>query len=136
MFTIGANATPLTEVTGSPYSSGGIGPSAILPTTNYVYVANKAVSGSNNGNIKAFALTTTGTATSLTEVASGTITAGASTLGLAEENTGTYILAVNSSGSPDLNAFTIGTSGALTSYATASTGSDPVQAVAVAASSQ
>lgn len=133
MFTIGTNATPLTEVSGSPYTSGGIGPSAILPTTNYVYVANKAVSGSNNGNIKAFAVTTTGTSTSLTEVTSGTIGAGVSTAGLAEDKSGTYILAVNSSGTPDLNAYTIGTSGALTSYATVATGSDPVQAVAITA---
>jgi 6-phosphogluconolactonase (cycloisomerase 2 family) len=133
MFTIGPNATPLTEVSGSPYTSGGIGPSAILPTTNYVYVANKAVSGSNNGNIKAFAVTTTGTSTSLTEVTSGTIGAGVSTVGLAEDKSGTYILAVNSSGSPDLNAYTIGTSGALTSYSTVATGSDPVQAVAITA---
>jgi len=132
MFSVGANST-LTEVSGSPYATGGVGPSAILPTTNYVYVANKAVSGSSNGNITAFAITTVGTATSLTAVTSGTISAGAGTLGLAEESTGTYILAVNASGSPDLNAFTIGTTGALTSYATAATGSDPVQAVAIAA---
>ena len=133
MFSIGANST-LTEVTGSPYASGGIGPSAILPTTNFIYVANKAVTGSTNGNITAFGISTTaGVATGLTAVTSGTISAGVSTLGLAEDSTGTYILAVNSSGSPDLNAFTIGTTGALTSYATVSTGSDPVQAGAIAA---
>ncbi len=133
MFTIGANST-LTEVTGSPFASGGVGPSAILPTTNYVYVANKAVTGSNNGNIKAFGITVTaGTATGLTEVTSGTISTGIATVGLAEDSKGTYILAVNASGSPDLNAFTIDTTGALKAYATAATGSDPVQAVAIAA---
>lgn len=132
MFTIGANST-LTEVSGSPYATAGIGPSAILPTTHYVYVANRAVSGSSSGNITAFALTTTGTATTLTAVSSGTISAGVSTIGLAEDSTGTYVLAVNSSGSPDLNAYTISSTGALTSYATAATGTDPVQAVAIAA---
>jgi 6-phosphogluconolactonase len=133
MFNIGANST-LTEVTGSPYATGGIGPSAILPTTHYVYVANKAVSGSNSGNITAFALTTTGTTVTLTAVASGTIAAGVSPLGLSEDSTGTYILAVNSGGSPDLNAYTISSTGALTSYATVSTGSStPQQAVAIAA---
>jgi 6-phosphogluconolactonase len=131
MFTIGANST-LTEVSASPFASGGVGTSAVLTTTNYVYVANRSVTASTNGNIKAFAITTTGTTTSLTEVTSGTISAGVTTLGQAEDNTGTYILAVNAGGSPDLNAFTIGTSGALTSYATASTGTDPVQAVAIA----
>lgn len=132
MFTIGANST-LTEGTGSPYATGGVGPSAILPTTHYVYVANKAVSGSSTSNITAFALTTTGTTTTLTTVSSGTISTGTSTVGLAEDSTGTYVLAVNSSGSPDLNAFTISSTGALTSYATAATGTDPVQAVAIAA---
>ena len=133
VFTVGANYT-FTEIAGSPYATGGVGPSAILPTTNFVYVANKAVTGSNNGNITAFGITSTaGTVTGLTAVTSGTISAGISTVGLAEDSTGTYILAVNSSGSPDLNAFTISSTGALTSYATAATGSDPVQAVAIAA---
>src|SRR3954469_15838582 len=133
MFNIGVNATPLTEVSGSPYNSGGVGPSAILPTTNYVYVANKSVTGINTGNITAFAVTTTGTAYTLSAVTSGTIAGGSSTMGLAEDTTGTYILAVNAGGSPDLNAFTIETTGALKSYATAATGTDPVQAVAIAA---
>ncbi len=133
VFTIGTNATPLTEVTGSPYNSGGIGPSAILPTTNYVYVANKSVSASNNGNITGFAITLTGTAYSLTSVSS--IATGVNTLGLAEDNTGTYVLAVNQSGTPDLSAFTFDTTtaGKLDAYATAATGSDPVQAVSIVA---
>jgi hypothetical protein len=131
VFTIGANSTPLTEITGSPYQSGGVGPSAILPTSSYVYVANKAVSGSNTGNITGFAITTTGTVYSLTSV--GSVAAGASTIGLAEDSNGTYILAVNASGGPDLNAYTIGTTGKLTSYATAATGTDPVNPVAIAA---
>jgi hypothetical protein len=52
-----------------------------------------------------------------------------------EENTGTYLLAVNSGGTPDLNVFTFDTTtaGKLVSYTTASTGSDPVQPVAVVA---
>jgi hypothetical protein len=132
VFTIGANSA-LTEITGSPYASTGIGPSAILPTTNYVYVANKSVSGSNTGNITGFAITTTGTVYSLTAVS--TIATGISTIGLAEDSTGTYVLAVNSSGTPDLNAFTFDTTtaGKLDSYATSATGSDPTQAIAIAA---
>jgi hypothetical protein len=133
MFTIGANST-LTEVSGSPYATGGVGPSAILPITHYVYVANLTVKNSNNGNITAFAISTTGgTATGLAAVSSGTISTGVGTRGLAEDSTGTYILAVNSGGSPDLNAFTITSTGALKSYATGSTGSSPAQAWAIAA---
>lgn len=132
VFTIGANST-FTEITGSPYATGGIGPSAILPTTNYVYVANKAVTGSNSGNITGFAITLTGTVYSLTSVS--TISAGASTVGLAEDSTGTYLLAVNASGTPDLSAFTFDTTtaGKLDSYASVSAGNDPVQTVAIAA---
>ena len=132
VFNIGVSSS-MTELTGSPYQSAGIGPSAILPTTNYVYVANKSVSGSNDGNIAGFAITTTGTVYSLTSVT--TTSAGISTAGLAEDSTGTYVLAVNASGSPDLNAFTFDstTAGKLDCYATGSTGSDPVQASAIAA---
>jgi len=135
VFTIGTSTTPLTEMTGSPFASGGIGPSAILPTAGYVYVANRSVSGNNNGNIKAFAINSTaGVPSGLTDVASGTIAAGVATIGLAEDSTGTYVLAVNSSGSPDLNAYTINaTTGALASYATGATGTDPVQVVTIVA---
>ena len=133
VFNIGVNATPLTEVSGSPYATAGIGPSAILPTTNYVYVANKSVSGSTPGNITGFAITTTGSVYSLTSVS--TVAAGTSTIGLAEESTGTYVLAVNASGSPDLNAYTFDTTtaGKLDLYASSATGTDPVQAVAIVA---
>ena len=136
MLNIGANST-LTEITGSPFASGGLGPSAILPTTSFVYAANRAVFGSNTntGNIKAFAISVTGgMPTGLTDVASGTIAAGVATVGLAEDSKGLYILAVNNSGSPDLNAYTIdSTTGALKSYATVATGTDPVQPVAIVA---
>jgi 6-phosphogluconolactonase (cycloisomerase 2 family) len=132
VFTIGANST-MTEISGSPYATGGVGPAAILPTSNYVYVANKSVSGSSTGNITGFAITTTGTVYSLTSVS--TVASGVSTIGLAEDSIGTYVLAVNSSGSPDLNVYTFDTTtaGKLVSYTTAATGSDPVQAVAITA---
>ncbi|HEX3374025.1 MAG TPA: beta-propeller fold lactonase family protein [Edaphobacter sp.] len=134
VFTIGASSA-MTELTGAsyPYTTGGTGPSAILATTNYVYVANKAVSGSTTGNITGFAITTTGSVYSLTAVS--TIGSGTGTVGLAEDSTGTYVLAVNASGSPDLNVYSFDTTtaGKLDSYATAATGTDPVVAVAVAA---
>lgn len=130
VFTIGAN-NAMTEVSGSPYASGGTGPSAILATASYVYVANKAVSGSTTGNIAGFAITATGTVYSLTAVS--TIAAGSSTMSLAEDNTSTYVLAANSGGSPDLSTYTFDTTtaGKLDASITSSTGTDPVQAVAV-----
>lgn len=132
VFTIGANSS-IDEVANSPYATGGVEPSFILPTSNYVYVANKTVSGRDNGNISAFAITITGTAFSLTPIVNGSIGAGFSTVGLSEDRTATYVLAVNSGGSPDLNAYTIDSKGALAAYGKASTGSDPTKAEAIVA---
>lgn len=131
VFSIGAGAN-VTELTGSPYATGGTGPSAILATTNFVYVANRAVSGSNNGNVSGYSIAASG-GTSYTLTLVNTIAAGISTVGLVEDNTSTYILAVNTGGSSDLNAYTFDTTGKLTSYASTSTGTDPVQAVAIVA---
>jgi 6-phosphogluconolactonase (cycloisomerase 2 family) len=126
-FTIGASG--VTEISGSPYASGGTGPSSILPTANgsYVYVANQSVSGSADGNIEGFSVT----ANSLTAI--GTTPAGPSgRLGLAEDSTGSYLLAIDFAGNPDLQAYTM-SSGALTSAVTDPTGTDPVGAVGIAA---
>ena len=131
VFTIAA-ASAINEITGSPYPTQGTGPSAILAGTDLVYVANKAVSGSTDGNITGFALAS-GTAFSLTSISS--IAAGISTAALAVDGTGTYLLAVNSGGTPDLSTFTFDTTttGKLVAAATAATGTDPVQAVSVVA---
>jgi 6-phosphogluconolactonase len=133
VFTIGASST-MTEITGSPLATGGTGPSAILATTDLVYVANKAVSGSTDGNITGFALTVSGQTTySLSSIS--TATSGISTTSLAEDSTGTYVLAANSGGSPDLNTFTFDatTTGKLKAATSTATGTDPTQAVWVVA---
>lgn len=123
------SASGATAISGSPYATGGTGPSAILPTAdgNYVYVANLSVSGSSTDNITGFSVT----ATALSQI--GTTTAGPTgQIGLAEDSTSGYVLAVDIVGSPDLQAYSL-SSGALTSVFTGSTGTDPVGAVAVAA---
>lgn len=129
VFTIAnAGVTELTSA-GSPYAIGGTGPSAILPTSNgnYVYVANRTVSGSSTGNIAGFSVSST----SLTSV--GTVAAGPSgQIGLAEDSTGSYVLAVDFVGGPDLEAYTM-SSGTLTSVLSVATGTDPVGSVAIAA---
>jgi 6-phosphogluconolactonase (cycloisomerase 2 family) len=125
-FTIGSSG--VTQL-GSPYATGGTGPSSILPTANgsYVYVANKSVSGSATGNISGFTVSTT----SLSTI--GTTPAGpVGPLGLAEDSTGSYVLAIDFAGNPDLQAYTM-SSGALTSTVTDPTGTDPVGAVGIAA---
>ncbi|MFZ0395488.1 MAG: hypothetical protein WCF17_00670 [Terracidiphilus sp.] len=130
-FTIGA--TSLKEIAKTAYATGGTGPSAILPTADYVYVANKAVSGSSTGNITGFAVNSTAGAYSLSSLS--TVAAGVGTEGLAEDSTSTYVLAVNAGGSPDLSTYTFDstTAGKLDAGATIATGTDPVVAVAVAA---
>ena len=127
VFSIAANG--ITEIGGSPYATGGTGPSAILPTAdgNYVFVGNQSVSGSSDGNIAGFSVSSTGLASN------GTTAAGASGhLGLAEDSSSSFVLAVDVAGSPDLQAYTL-SSGTLTSTLSVATGNDPVDAIAVAA---
>jgi 6-phosphogluconolactonase (cycloisomerase 2 family) len=135
-----SSGTP-TEVNGSPYSSGGLAPYSILPTPYstspgaYVYVANRTVTGgSSTGNISGFALTSVGTTYTLTTLTT-TASAGAYPVSLAQDSTGNYVLAVDSGGGPDLEAYTFDatTAGKLDSAFTSATGTDPVSAIAVAA---
>lgn len=126
----------LTQAGGSPIASGGLAPAAILPIAsgNYVYVAN-GQGTSNTGNIQGFAITAGGTVSAPTysvATAGSSVSAGTQPAGLAEESQGNYVLAINSGGSPDLNAFTM-SNGTLTSALTSNTGTDPVQASAIAA---
>ena len=131
VFSIGSSA--VTEISGSPYSTGGTGPSAILPMTSYVYVANTAVSGSSTGNITGFSLAASGSTYSLTAI--NTVSAGPQTSGLAVDSTGAYLLAVNYGGNPDLSTFTFDstTAGQLDAGPTSTTGTDPTGALAIVA---
>ena len=139
-FNYSSLSSTLTEVSGSPYASGGLAPYSILPTpysTNpgaYIYVANRSVSGSTTGNISGFALTSTGTTYTLT-VLTTTAAAGTYPVSLAQDATGNYVLVVDSGGGPDLEVDTCDstTAGKLDSAFTSSTGTDPVSAIAVAA---
>ena len=129
VFTIASNGVTELTSAGSPYAIGGTGPSAILPTSdgNYVYVANQSVSGGSTGNIASFSVSST----ALTSITSST--AGPTgRIDLAEDSTGSFLLAVDFAGNPDLEAYTM-SSGTLTSTLTVPTGTDPVGAVAIAA---
>lgn len=125
--TIGTNGA-LTEVSGSPFTTG-LGPNGVIvdATGSYVYVANRT-----DGTITAFALSTTG---KLTPIAGSPFTTGTNPVDLAEDKTHAYIAVACSGGSPDLQVFTVSTTtpGALTSFATAATGTDPTNAFAVVA---
>jgi len=130
------NYSSMTEVSGSPFASGGLAPTAVLPksTGDYVYVANRTVSGSSTGNIAGFAVTASGAVYSVTKNSS-TASAGTNPVSLAEDNLKNYVLVVDSGGSPDLEGYTFDTTtlGKLDSAFTTSTGTDPVGAIQVVA---
>ena len=134
------NYNTLVEVSGSPFATGGLAPSFILPLVygtykyEYVYVANRTVSGTTTGSIAGYSVTTSGTTYSLTALSSSA-TAGITPVAMAQDSTGNYLLVVNSGGSPDLAAYTFDatTGGKLDSDLTTNTGTDPVEASAVAA---
>jgi 6-phosphogluconolactonase (cycloisomerase 2 family) len=129
VFTIGTGGVAEFTGTGYPYPTGGAGPSAILPSAdgNYLFAANRSISGSSSANIAEFSVSTT----SLSSI--GTVAAGPQgQIGLAEDSMSHFVLAVDFAGGPDLEAYTM-SSGALTAALTSTTGTDPVEAVAVAA---
>lgn len=131
------NFPAFTELANSPYAISGLAPYSILPISsgNYVYVANRQVSGSSTGVIAGFSITDTGGVYSLTALGS-TFTVGTNPVALAEDNTGTFVFAVDFGGSPDLKGYTFDTTNAgyLDAVVSGSTGTDPVQASAIAAS--
>ncbi len=135
VFSIGT-AGALTEVVGSPYTAG-TGPTGVLVDSagSYVYVANK---GSNN--ISAFTLTAASgklTAISGSPYSSG----GQLPIAMFEDNSKKYVGVINSgsngtTGNSDLQLYKFDTTtdGKLDPVSTATTGTDPAQPEAVAAS--
>lgn len=126
----------LKEITGSPFPTQGLAPYSILPANSgaYLYVANRQISGSTAGLIAGYSITSTSGNFSLTALGS-TFSAGTHTVALAEDNSSNFVFAVNFDGGPDLNGYVFDTTNAgyLDKVISSSTGTDPVQAAAVAA---
>jgi hypothetical protein len=120
-------ASSLTQATGSPIASGGLAPNFILPIASgdYVYVANGAGT-STAGNVTGFAITATGSTYSLSKAS--TVAAGVQPLGLAQDSTAAFLLAVGSLGSPYFDAYTFDstTAGQLDSQITSTTSSESI----------
>jgi 6-phosphogluconolactonase (cycloisomerase 2 family) len=118
-FTISSGT--LSEISGSPYSSGGSGPYAILAESagDYVYVANWQ--GTSTGNITGFTITDSSSTYSLTTI-STTASTGTKPMGLAEDNKDNFVLSVSEGGTPYFDAyiFDTTTSGVLDSSVTSS----------------
>jgi 6-phosphogluconolactonase len=118
----------LTAVSGSPFAAGN-GPYSVAINTagTYVYAANRT-----DGTVSGF---TIGTNSVLTALASSPYTAGTLVNGLATDNSGSYLLAIANGGSPDLTMYSYDTTtaGKLDTAQTATTGTDPTGAIAIAA---
>jgi len=127
VFSIGTNGV-LTETSGSPYTTG-TGAWAVLvdSTGSYVFVANRT-----QGNISAFLLSNSG---ALTGITGSPFTTGSLPVAMVEDKSDTYIAVVCAGGDPDLQVFSFAgsTAGALTSFAKATTGTDPTTASSIAA---
>ncbi len=123
-----ATSGALTEITGSPYSTG-TGPSAVFidSTGSYLYVTNRAAN-----SVSAFLSSSSG---ALTAISGSPFATGTNPIDIAEDNTHTYISVVCAGGGPDLQVFTLSTTtpGALTNFKTSATGTDPTNALAIVA---
>jgi 6-phosphogluconolactonase len=124
-------ASALTQATGSPIASGGLAPNAILPLPggSYVYVANGHGTGTT-GTIDSFSISSNGSA--YTIAAGSSVAAGLQPVGLVEDSTDTFLLAVNSLGGPYFSSYTFDatTAGKLDAQVVANTGTTPLAIVA------
>lgn len=130
-FSLASSPLSVTELTGSPWASGGTGPHAIQPDAAGAYVYVASWQGSSAGVITPFQITTSGISYLLT-AQSSTVATGVQPLGLAEDNLGHFILAVSSGGNPSFNAyiFDTTTAGKLDQTDTDTTAVSPVEVVA------
>ncbi|HEY1498651.1 MAG TPA: beta-propeller fold lactonase family protein [Acidobacteriaceae bacterium] len=127
VFSIGTNGT-LTEASGSPYATNSGAWSVLVDSTgSYVYVANRTA-----GTISAFLLSGTG---ALTAIAGSPFSTGGLPVAMVEDKSDTYIAVICAGGNPDFQVFSFNgsTAGALTSLATAKTGTDPAGAASLGA---
>lgn len=133
-FNYSSLTTTLTQATGSPVASGGLAPNFILPDSSgdYVYVAN-GTGATSAGNVTGFTITASGTTTITYSLAADAVTAaGVQPLGLAEDSTSTFVMAVGSLGSPYFDAYTFDatTLGQLDSQLTSTTAVNSIAIVA------
>jgi 6-phosphogluconolactonase (cycloisomerase 2 family) len=124
------------EITNSPFRISGLAPYSILPFTdgNFVYVVSRQTASGSTGVIAGFSISNTNNTLALTALGS-TFNAGTNPQMLAEDNTKQFVFAVNFGGNPDLLGYTIDATkaGYLDQVTSNTTGTDPVQASAIAA---
>jgi 6-phosphogluconolactonase len=125
VFSISSTNGTLSEISGSPYTTQ-TGPYGVVvdSTGTYVYVSNRT-----EGTISGFTVSSTGT---LTAITGSPFATGSVPQQMVEDKSDTYIAVACEGGNPDLELYTIGTGGALTKFATATTGTDPTEATSLA----
>ncbi len=128
IFSIGTNGS-LTETSSSPVATG-TAPWAVLvdATGSYVYVADRTKAQITQWSLSSGKLTSIGTA----------IATGSLPVQLVEDNSKTYVAVVDSGANDsgtnyDIEMYTIGSTGALTKFTTATTGTTPTEANSLAA---
>src|SRR3569833_2069471 len=124
------------EIAGSPFRISVLAPYSMLPFSNgnYVYVVNRQTASGGTGVIAGFLVSSVNDTLGLTALGS-TFNAGTNPQMLAEDSTKQFVFAVNFGGNPDLLGYTIDATNAgyLDKVTSNSTGTDPVQASAIAA---
>ena len=124
------------ELSGSPFAIGGLAPYSILPFSdgNYVYVVSRQTASGSTGVIAGFSIAATNGTLGLTALGS-TFAAGTNPQAMVEDSSKQFVFAVNFGGNPDLIGYTIDTTkaGYLDKVISSQTGTDPVQAQAIAA---
>jgi len=126
-YSIGTNGV-LTPLTGSPFATGTQPYSVVVNNAGTaVYVANRG-----SGTISGYSIGSGGV---LTALSGSPYTSGSSVTALTLDQSGNYLLAAANGGSPDLTMYSFDsvTAGKLDLSATTATGTDPVGAVAIAA---
>jgi len=124
------------EITNSPFAISGLAPYSILPFSdgNYVYVLSRQTASGSTGVIAGFSISDANNTLALTALGS-TFNAGTHPQSMVEDSTKQFVFAVNIDGNPDLLGYTIDATNAgyLDKVTSNTTGTDPVQATAVAA---
>jgi 6-phosphogluconolactonase (cycloisomerase 2 family) len=127
VYSITASNGALTQVSGSPYTTGN-GPYSVAfaNTGNYLYVGNRT-----DNTISGFSVASG----KLTALSGSPYTTGAQPIGIVKDRTGAYMLVACAGGSPDLQLFGFDSSvvGKLTSISSTATGTDPTNPIAIAA---
>jgi 6-phosphogluconolactonase (cycloisomerase 2 family) len=123
IFSINTNGS-LTESSNSPVATG-TAPWAVLAdaTGSYVYVADRTKGQISQWSFASGTLTAIGTA----------VTTGSLPVEMVEDNSKTYVAVVCTGGDPDVELYTIGSTGTLTKFTTATTGSGSNEATSLSA---